>query len=240
MALLPTDGATAASILDLTELLRGAPPLQLAGLSSSLCHEIRNPLSSVKMAVQTVAKNTGLSERDKRRLAIANREIRTIERMLWLFSEYGREVNFPLELMPLKSVVLEAAALIQLELHERKIELDVQDSTKGCRVRTDPRRLRPVLAQLLLNIAQGLDEGAPLRVELARTDGACELTVEDAAVALPPEEQPTLFEPFGSRLARGAGLSLASLRRVMEDAGGSVRARGGASPPTIFVLHFPS
>ena len=74
-----------------TALLDGAPPVQISKLSSSLSHEIRNPLSSVKMAVQTLARNTGLSERDQRRLTIANREVRTMERMLWLLSEYGRD-----------------------------------------------------------------------------------------------------------------------------------------------------
>jgi signal transduction histidine kinase len=67
-----------AVVLDLRALLEGAPPVQLSALASSLSHEIRNPLSSVKMAVQTLARNTGLSERDQRRLTIANREIRTM------------------------------------------------------------------------------------------------------------------------------------------------------------------
>src|SRR6185295_11888807 len=81
----------AASVVNMSALLEGAPPLQISKLASSLSHEIRNPLSSVKMAVQTLARNEGLSERDRRRLTIANREIRTMERMLWLFSEYGRD-----------------------------------------------------------------------------------------------------------------------------------------------------
>ncbi|HZH04299.1 MAG TPA: histidine kinase dimerization/phospho-acceptor domain-containing protein, partial [Myxococcaceae bacterium] len=85
------DNTASATAADFTALLKGAPPVQISGLSSSLSHEIRNPLSSVKMAVQTLARNTQLSARDQRRLAIANREIRTVERMLWLLSEYGRD-----------------------------------------------------------------------------------------------------------------------------------------------------
>ncbi|MCI0671661.1 MAG: sensor histidine kinase, partial [Myxococcaceae bacterium] len=66
-----------AAVVDLSALLEGAPPVQISALSSSLSHEVRNPLSSVKMAVQTLARNGALSERDQRRLFIANREIRT-------------------------------------------------------------------------------------------------------------------------------------------------------------------
>src|SRR5713226_9271675 len=86
--------------MDLRQVLSGAPPVQISKLASSLTHEIRNPLSSVKLAVQTVARSPSLSDRDQRRLAIANREIRTLERMLWLLSEYGREGTAALESVP--------------------------------------------------------------------------------------------------------------------------------------------
>src|SRR5690606_29803941 len=106
------EGRCVASILHLSQLLEGAPPVQVSRLSSSLSHEIRNPLSSVKMAVQTLQRNTELGDRDKRRLTIANREIRTMERMLWLFSEYGRETPPHLEAMSLRSVLTEAADMV--------------------------------------------------------------------------------------------------------------------------------
>ena len=62
--------------------------------------------------------------------------------------------------------------------------------------------------------------------------------LEDPTAALPPEERGTLFEPFGSTLARGAGLSLAALRRVMLSQGGDITAEGSAEPGTVFTLTF--
>jgi two-component system sensor histidine kinase HydH len=233
-----SEGLASAGVLDLAAVLLGAPPVQISSLSSSLSHEIRNPLSSVKMAVQTLARNAGLSEKDARRLTIANREIRTMERMLSLLSEYGREVAVNLEPVALPALVQEAAALVELELTERKVEVRVEGPQDLPRVWAEPPRFRPVLAQLLLNVAIGLPPGQTLPVQVARSDAGVTLLVTDPAAALPEDEQATLFEPFGSRLARGAGLSLAALKRAMQLQRGSVAASGGAQPGTVFTLTF--
>ncbi len=216
----------AAAILDLDAVLAGAPPVQISKLSSSLSHEIRNPLSSVKMAVQTLQRNTGLSDRDKRRLTIANREIRTMERMLWLLSPSTAATACPASsAQPLASVLQEAQAMVAPELAERRIELKVDEEPELPRVRVDAARLRPVLAQLLLNIAVGQPEGAQLEVQLRHgPDGTALMVLKDPAAALPPEERSTLFEPFGSRLARGAG---SPSRRC----GASCSIREETSPP---------
>ena len=227
-----------AGVVELRGLLAGAPPVQLSGLSSALSHEIRNPLSSVKMAVQTLARNAGLNDRDRRRLTIANREIRTMERMLWLLSEYGRDTQPVLDAQPLRTLVQESAALVAPELAERRNELLLEEDPDLPRVRVDAARVRPVLAQVLLNVALGLAEGDALTVRLRRAEGTALLELPDPSAALVPEEAERLFEPFGSRLARGAGLSLAALRRVIIGQGGDLRAEGGATPGVVFTLRF--
>lgn len=235
------EGQAAAGILDVEAALQGAPPLQIFRLSSSLSHELRNPLSSVKMAVQTLARNTSLSDRDQRRLVIANREVRTMERMLWMLSEYGRDTPPNREAVALRALVQEAAAMIEPELSERRIPLQIDSPDDGVlpRVRVDPGRLRPVLAQLLLNVAMGQVEGTPVAIRLERGDGCTRLLLWDPAASLPAEEQAQLFEPFGSMLARGAGLSLATLRAVMRWHGGSVSAESSPSGGTVYTLSFP-
>lgn len=240
-AVVTTEGdARVGAFLDLDTVLEGAPPVQISRLSSSLSHEIRNPLSSVKMAVQTLARNQELSDRDKRRLTIANREIRTMERMLWVLSEYGRETLPEQNEVPLRTLVQDSAALVEQELNERNVQLDIQEEVEGLRVRGDAQRLRPVLSQLLMNVAMGLENGGALKVKLAKTAQGGAIIVTDSAAAVPPEEAATVFEPFGSRLARGAGLSLAALRRVVRAVGGEVTAHGSDSPGTVFTVTLPT
>ncbi|HVE85865.1 MAG TPA: histidine kinase dimerization/phospho-acceptor domain-containing protein [Myxococcales bacterium] len=233
------DDRRSALVLNLSALLDGAPPLQISKLASSLCHEIRNPLSSVKMAVQTVARNPGLSDRDKRRLTIANLEIRTMERMLSLLSEYGSDKPPLTETTQVRTLLQEAARLVEAELAERRVQLAFDEEDRDLPpVKADPRRLLPVLAQLLLNVAQGLAPGAQLSIRLRRSGTGAQVLISDPSSAVLPDEQHTLYEPFGSRLARGAGLSLAALRQVMNGHGGQFVAEGTGSPGTLFILTF--
>jgi signal transduction histidine kinase len=230
---------TSAGVLDLDAVLAGAPPIQISGLSSSLSHEIRNPLSSVKMAVQTVAKNEVLSERDQRRLRIANREIRTIERMLSLLSEYGRTTPAALEPTPLHTVLSESIALVEPELAEREIHVELRDEDAQGKIRVEMARLRPVIAQLLLNVASGLAAGSTMIVRARSTERGAEVLVPDPTAQVPPEERAMVFVPFGSpKLARGAGLSLAALYRAMISQGGAVtveeRTDGGIEFRLVF------
>jgi signal transduction histidine kinase len=234
----PTGAAVEARVHDLGLLLEGAPPLQVSRLSSSLSHELRNPLSSVKMAVQTLARNAGLSPRDQRRLTIALREIRTLERMLWMLSEYGREVPLALDTWALPDLLQESAALIEQDLAERSIRVELTGAEGLPRVRSDGVRLRPVLAQLLLNVASSLEEGQPLLVTLRPSERGVEVQVLDKHAALGPGDEERVFEPFGARLTRGAGLSLAALRRVLQQQGGEVTAAAARPVAGPFSLDF--
>ena len=204
-----------AAISNLRQMLAGAPPIQIGSLSSSLSHEIRNPLSSVKMAVQTLARNSALSDRDRRRLAIANREIRTMERMLWLFSEYGHDAAPAVESVPLWTLVQSAAALVEPELAEHRIEVRLEGDGIA-RVQVEAGRFARVLSQTLLNIALAMPEGGILKVEIRPSAAnGFELRLLDP-LAAEPKDSGRIFEPFGSPLSRGAGLSLAVLHRIME------------------------
>jgi two-component system sensor histidine kinase HydH len=225
--------------MDLDAALKEAPPLQLSALTAALSHELRNPLSSVKLSVQTLARNKELSERDQRRLTIAQREIRTLERMLTMLVEYGRDRQGTVETVGLRELVGQAMEAIGFELKGRLQSVQVEAPASLPPVRADAHRTGPVLSQLLLNVAAALPEGTSVEVQLLpREGGGALLRVRDLAVTLSAEERAQAFEPFGSRLARGAGLSLAALRQVMLHQEGQVEVHTDEKPGTLFTLAF--
>jgi two-component system, NtrC family, sensor histidine kinase HydH len=232
-------GQRAAWAMDLQAVLHEAPPLQISALSSALSHELRNPLSSVKLSVQTLARSKDFSARDQRRLTIAQREIRTLERMLTMLAEYGRPRLLTVDTVGLRELLAQAVETIGFELKGRLQSVRVEAPPVLPAVRADAHRTSPVLAQLLLNVAAALPEGATVEVQLRpAASGGALLTVRDVATTLSSEEQAQAFQPFGSRLARGAGLSLAALRQVMLHQGGSAEVHTDEKPGTLFTLAF--
>jgi two-component system, NtrC family, sensor histidine kinase HydH len=239
LALSSADGLRHAWVLDIDAVLHQAPPVQLSRLSSALSHELRNPLSSVKLSVQTLARNPDLSARDQRRLTIAQREIRTLERLLTMLAEYARDRPAMVEAVGLRELVVQAVEAISLELRGRQQAVQVDAPEVLPPVRADAHRTGPVLSQLLLNVAAALPEGSAVEVQLRpRPGGGALLTVRDLAATLSAEEQAQAFEPFGSRLARGAGLSLAALRQVLLHQEGGAEVHTDEKPGTLFTLAF--
>jgi len=234
------EGVPGAEVMDWRRSSEGAPSLQISKLCLSLSHEIRNPLSSVKLAIQTIARNATLSERDKRRLAIANREVRAIEGILWLLSEYGRDAPLALESTALSSLLQNAAAAVEAELSERRIQVQVEDP-HAARVRVDPERFRRVLSQLILNVAMAQPEASIVHVAVTPARlGGYDVALLDPGASLLPRAAASLFEHFASPLAGGARLSLAALSRLLELHGGRVTAASNAGAGTLYTLHFPA
>src|SRR5690606_31063552 len=126
------------------------------GLFPALSHELRNPLSSVKMAVQTLARNPDLSERDRRRLSIAHREVRTLERLLWLVSEAGRDSEPHLEDLTPDALIEESVELIRPELEELGVHVAPLQTPPLQHLSVDRARTRGVLAPLLLTVARSM------------------------------------------------------------------------------------
>jgi two-component system sensor histidine kinase HydH len=213
--------------------------LSPAKLVLAVSHEIRNPLSSIKMAVQTVAGSSGLSDRDKRRLALANREIRTIERLLGLLSESARDTPLATERIPPRQLVDEALSLIAKELEERGLSVKVDPQNAPQPATMDPFRLRPVLAQVILNLALSGEDGQSTTIVVDGERGGPSIGVT-AATHLEPADLPKVFDPTATFLAPGTGLSLWVLRNLMVLHGGTLSASERPGAGVLFTLAFPA
>ena len=162
-----------------------------------------------------------------------------MERLLWLFSEYGREVAPTLESVPVRTLVQEAAALVEPELAERQIEVRIEGDATA-RVQAEAGRVARVLSQLLLNVATGQERESTLTVQIRPgVPSGYEVTLMDRSVLSKPQDASAIFEPFGSMLTRGAGLSLAALSRLMESHGGKLSADWSTGQGTLYTLSFP-
>ena len=228
----PTGRGVEARVHDLDALLEGAPPLQISRLSCSLSHELRNPLSSVKMAVQTLARNDG----PLRRGTSAGSPSPTGRSAPWsgcsgCCPSTAARRRSPWTPGALPELVQESAALIEQELAERSIRLELLgvDGAAAGALRRQP----PAAGAGAAAAERGLEprrRASRCAVALRHSDRGAEVEVLDEHAALEPGDERGVFEPFGSRLARGAGLSLAALRRVLQQQGGEVTAVA-ATPP---------
>ena len=88
-------------------------------LTASLSHEIRNPLSSVKMNLQILGKNQAFTGNDKRRLAISEREIHRLETILQQLLDFAKPMTLDLAPTDINQVILRCTELLEVKLHQQ-------------------------------------------------------------------------------------------------------------------------
>jgi signal transduction histidine kinase len=208
-------------------------------------HDLRNPLASVRLGLETMQRR-GVGAEHLRTL---QRMERSTERMLAIISglldvtliRQGQGLPLSPEPVALDAVVTRVLEGMP-EDHVRRVQRGFDDHATGM---WDPERLAQAVGNLLGNALQHGDPERPVTVRVRMRQGKAELSVHNHGAAIPAELVPGLFEPFQRGLRPGAldgsiGLGLYIVRQVALGHGGEVRVRSTAEEGTTFVLELPA
>jgi signal transduction histidine kinase len=211
-------------------------------VAAGVAHELRNPLTSVKMLVQTGLEGeppAGLLAED---LGIIEHEIRRMEACIQTFLDFARPPASERRRGDLLAVVRRALALAEGRARRQGVTL-VADLPPGLvELCIDPGQVQQVLLNLLLNALDALPRGGTVRLEVRPPTAAApfaEVRVADSGPGIAPRIRARLFEPFVSSKETGLGLGLSICRRLVEAHGGTIRgdnAPGGGGAVFTFTL----
>ena len=205
-----------------------------------VAHEIKNPLTSMRIAVDQLERSGPPNGRDGRTataIEVMGAETNRLERLAREFAEFGRLPEGPRSDVDL------------VELLEELGQTGVPDGVRVQVTGTGGRRvlsgyyepLRRAFANLLRNAAEAM--GGTGRIDVAVLPagvGGCSVTIADHGPGVPAELKARLFEPYFTTKADGTGLGLALVRQTVEAHGGSVAVGDTPGGGATFTIAFPS
>jgi two-component system sensor histidine kinase HydH len=222
------------------EVVRAEQLAAVGQLAAGVGHEIRNPLTSIKMLVQAALEDSagGLSADD---LRVIEAEVRRMERSLQSFLDFARSPKAERRPTDLTALVASVVELVRGRAEKQRVALCVELRRDRLMATVDGEQLRQVLVNLGLNALDAMPTGGTLTIAVgAKRSGPIEIEVADTGPGVPKAILPRLFEPFVSSKETGLGLGLAISRRIVEDHGGTIGAANRAGGGAVFVVTLPA
>jgi signal transduction histidine kinase len=188
-------------------------------LATAMAHEIRNPLTAIKLNIQKVGKSPALAPIERDQLEIADSGIRQVERIVKDVLSYARAPRLTKDWFSLETLLDAALRFAEEQLDEKQVEIKREYGNLPS-IHVDGDRLRQVFLNILLNSAEALPQGGRLvlrtRLEEKEGEKIAVMEIEDNGCGIDEKHLASVFEPFFTTKSMGTGLGLTNARKVIE------------------------
>ena len=238
---------TRADLTKSRQLLERSEKLAALGrVSAGIAHEIRNPLTSIKMLVHSMGEDATLGKEQKQDLAVIIEEIDRMDRFIDNFLKFARPRDPELVPIELNEVVHETMELLALRLRQANARLVENYQADLGTIAADPDQIRRVIVNLVLNSLDAMPDGGSVTLETCRlppangdSTGWVQVHVRDTGDGIPEELLNTLFDPFVSGREDGVGLGLSISYQIVQQHGGWIDAANEPTGGTMFTITLP-
>ena len=216
-------------------------------MAAGIAHEIRNPLASMSGSLQILRQELPLSDEQSQLMDIVLRESERLNDTIRSFLAYARPQRNALTRLDVRQVLTDAGTLLQnsperLETHA--IASDVPAEPVWCLA--DEAQIRQIVWNLATNGLRAMPEGG--RLTLTARRAAAEpgkppmvaITVSDEGIGIAPEDLDSILQPFQGGFAKGSGLGLSIVHRIVSDYGGELAVTSQPGRGTTVTVRMPA
>jgi two-component system sensor histidine kinase KdpD len=232
------------------ELLRRTDALRSA-LVSSVSHDLRTPLSSIKAAASSLLQDdVEWSEDERHSFAVAiEREADRLNRLVGNLLDMSRIEGGALkpekEWYPIDELIHDVLGHMQFSLQEREVKTDIPEDLPP--VELDYLQIDQVLTNLVENAVRYTVAPSPIEIKVRVSQGMMSIQIADRGPGIPEKDLERIFDKFyrvsrangGSSGVRGSGLGLSVCRGLVEAHGGQIWAENRLEGGTLFQFTLP-
>lgn len=222
------------------EALRNERLATVGELAAGIAHELRNPLTSIKLLLQHAAQQSDSRLREEESRVVLE-EISRMERAIQGLLDFSRPPSAQRRRHDVRETLGRALNLVQGRAKQQGVQIEPRLGSVPLIVDGDPEQLQQVCVNLLINGLEAMVDGGTFEIQ-AHTDdrrGRVVLGFHDQGPGIPKHLLAEVFEPFVSTKACGTGLGLAISRRIVCQHGGRLIADNHPGGGAILTLELP-
>jgi signal transduction histidine kinase len=211
-------------------------------MAKQVAHEIKNPLTPMKLSVQHLRR--AYHDKAPEFPALLERitqtvieQIETLSRIASEFSNFARMPERSYERVDVHLLLRETINLFR-EIGGIEFRTKFSDTTPV--IVADRSELQRVFINLIRNSVQAMEKGGTITIETSVQDHRCVIAFTDTGPGIPPSIQQKVFEPNFSTKTDGTGLGLAISRRIIEDLNGTIQLTSAVGKGTTFTIILPT
>jgi PAS domain S-box-containing protein len=211
-------------------------------LSAGIAHEVRNPLSSIKMSLQILEKRMQPEGNDLKRFRIAQREVEHLGELVNDVLIYAKPAVPKKEPSDIRRIVENALALVERLVTDKNIRIhtELEDSLPFLQV--DSAMLEQAFLNIYRNAVDAMEMDGILRTTARRTGNdpaQLQITVEDNGCGIEASDLPHIFNPFFTKKKYGTGLGMTQVKKIIDLHRGSIEVSSKKAEGTRVMVTFP-
>lgn len=227
------------------ELVRSAKMASLGQLSATVAHEIRNPLTAIKMRLYSLQNQVKNKAEFKEDMLVIDEEIHRLERIVKNFLDFARPPELRLEACDISKVLESVINLVKSKAESSNIRIENKIEVPLPKIEMDKEQMRQVFLNIMLNAIDAMPKGG--KVELEASSGSSDkkqsdvlkIRIKDTGQGVDSDLKNRLFEPFITTKEQGAGLGLFIASRIVNLHKGNISIDSAPGKGTSVTVELP-
>lgn len=220
----------------------------LGRMGAGVTHEIRTPLTSIKLFLESVQSDIETSPENEEDFGVAMGQIKRIEKTINRFLDFAKPQELTFSLFDVESLIEETLSVVRPMANKQECSLEMKTSGELMKIRGDKKFLEESLINLLINSLEAIDNHGKLEVA-ARMDSyeingepvpCVRVDVSDTGPGIAKETIPNIFDPFFTTKPSGTGLGLSLVHSAVQRHGGAIQVQSAIGAGTVFSIFLPS
>ena len=211
-------------------------------LSAGIAHEVRNPLSSIKMSLHILEKRLNPTGNDQKRFKIAQKEVEHLEKLVSDILIFARPADPDRKPVRINPFLEQSLSMAEKHIIEKNVRIETRFADDLPEVEIDQAMMSQVLLNLYLNAIDAMEPGGSLALgtSMSRESGnMVSVTIEDNGCGISPEDLAHIFNPFFTKKKYGTGLGLTQVKKIIDQHKGTIEVKSQVGKGTTVIVGLP-